>query len=214
MKRRTIILYASPLLLTVIEIAALGICISTNPNNAEAINLKNENTKNQAMINYYVRKTNNLSVQNELDKISADNINVSTKLSDITKRIKDGIDLTYNKTKNDKDYSELKKKLPQLVGESFSKKLTELDEPAVNQSGQSQFPYGSTTSVLVTFGRYNYRSVEVPIYVSINYETPALKDKDGKDKKLKGQDLFVLSYNLKENKLNLSNYVKGINQNE
>ncbi len=82
MKRRTIILYASALLLTVIEIAALGICISTNPNNAEAINLKNENTKNQAMINYYVRKTNNLSVQNELDKISADNINVSTKLSD------------------------------------------------------------------------------------------------------------------------------------
>lgn len=211
MRGRTILIYTSAILLSAIEFVALWMCIGTNPNNAKAINLKNENLRNQATINYYEKKTKSLSAQKELDKITDDNINVATKLENITKKIKEGIDLTYNKSKSDKDYSELKNKLPKLVDDDFSKKLIELDQPAINQSGKNQFPFGKTTNVVVTFGKYNYKSVEVPIYVAVDYETPSLQTKDGKDEQLKGQDLFVLSYNLKQDKLVLSKYVKGIN---
>ncbi|MTE03616.1 hypothetical protein [Lactobacillus johnsonii] len=215
MEKKHVWLYFIGGLLTVIAGITVWLFIATNPNNAKMANLKRMNTKNLALSSYYQKQTNSLSVEGELNHISDTNINVQNSLNDVTKNLKSGIDLVYNKTKNEDDYSKLKSTLPKLVGNELSEQLITNDKPVLNQSGKKTLTYDKTDDVVVAFGKYDYQSVTVPIYVVVDYETPkvATSEKGDRTQSLKGQDLYILTFNLKTKKLSLDQYVKGATSN-
>lgn len=197
----------------VIAIAFIGFYIFTIPNKGKTEDIKYKINRNNVLIDNYQKKTKKLNVQDVLDKITKQNVNVQTSLNDVTDHIKSGIDLTYNKTKDEKDHDQLAQKLPKLVGDSMSSKLIDLSKPVLNQSGKQTAPFDKTTDVVVAFGKYNYKSTNVPVYVAVNYQTPPVETgsaghNTGK-KALNGQDLYILTYDLKTKKLVLNSYVKG-----
>lgn len=182
--------------------------------------LNNVGFQRQIQSNYvqadkYNRMAKNLSVQKILDKIIDQNINVQTNLNNASNKIHEGIDIVYNKTKNEKDYQKLQSELPKLVGNELASKLLELDKPALNQSGKSTVTYDKADEILITFGRYDYKSTSVPIYIVVDYKSPMVNtansiwDKDSKPAQYSGQDLFICSYDLARHKLGLSQYIKG-----
>ena len=173
--------------------------------NGQTQKLQSESRKNDALAADYKRKTSQLSPNQILDVLKKENVNVTSSLNDVTNRINKAIDLTYNKTKNEKDYKNLSKTLPKLVGKSFSYNLIQLDKPVVNQSGKKSFPFGPATDVVVTFGKYNYHTIEVPVYVAVNYQTSAV----GSKSKIKGQDLYTLQYELKSRDLGFIDHERG-----
>lgn len=200
--------------LTICAVISLVVFIVTGRN------LKSHDFTKQAETSYaqadkYNRLSNNLSTQKILDKIVDQNINVQNSLNDVSKKLNTGIDLVYNKTKNEQDYQHLKSSLPKLVGKELSDKLLELDKPSINQSGKSTVAYGKAEDTVIAFGRYNYKSTTVPIYIAVDYKTPTIAtsgsamDKDDKAMQLSGQDLFVCNYDLSSKKLTLTSYTKG-----
>lgn len=186
-----------------IFITSFWVMVSSN---GQTKKLKKQNDKNIVMIDNYKFKIKNLSADKIIVTLKKDNIDVESSLEKVTSNIKKAVDLTYNQTKTEKDYKALSNKLPKLVGKDFSSKLIELDTPTLNQSGKKAFPFGQTTDVLVTFGKYSYKSIEVPVYVMVDYVSPPAV---GSGKKIPGQDLFVMTYNLKTKKLQLNQYEKG-----
>ena len=97
----------------------------------------------------------------------------------------------------------------------MSEQLITNDTPVLNQSGKKTLTYDKTDDVVVAFGKYDYQSVTVPIYVAVDYETPkvATSERGDRTQSLKGQDLYILTFNLKTKKLSLDQYVKGATSN-
>lgn len=174
--------------------------------NGQTQKLEAANQENIKLARQYKSKTEKLSPDDVLNTLKKENINVTTSLDEVTKNIKEAVNLTYNKTKTEKDYKQLSNKLPGLVGKSLSYTLIQLDKPELNQSGKKAFAYGSTTDVLVTFGKYNYKTIEVPVYLVVDYKTPPTV---GSGQKLNGQDLFTLTYNLKTKELGVMDHERG-----
>lgn len=183
----------------------------TLSNNGQNNKLRSENQGYIVKIKDYKSKITTLSVDQVLDKLKKSNVNVQTSLEKENKNIRKAIDLTYNQTKSEKDYKNLSKELPALVGKEFSDKLIELNKPVVNQSGKKTFQFGQTTDVLITYGKYNYKSIEIPVYVVVNYLSPTIP---GSNKKLSGEDLYILTYNLKNKNLKLNRHLEGAISNE
>lgn len=180
--------------------------------NGQTQKLRAETKENIKLARQYKSETEKLSPNDVLDVLRKENINVTASLDEVTKNIKEAINLTYNQTKTEKDYKQLSNKLPKLVGKSLSYTLIQLDKPVLNQSGKKSFPYGSTTDVLVTFGKYDYKTVEVPVYVVVDYKTPPTI---GSGQKIKGQDLYTLTFNLKTKELGVVDHERGsVNNNE
>ena len=182
--------------------------------NGQTSRLQSEIRQNEAETLSYQNKTKNLSVKKELQKMSDDGINVQSSLKEVTKKIQTAISLTYNvsETGSKSEYKQLSKALPKLVCKEFSSELIQLDKPVVNQSGKQTFPHGKTTDVLITFGKYNYSTTAVPVYIVVDYVSPELQDSNSKT--IPGQDLFVLNYDIKKNSLKLEQYMKGATNNE
>lgn len=173
--------------------------------NGQTQKLQSESRKNDSLAADYKRKTSQLSPNQILDVLKKENVNVTSSLNDVTSRINKAIDLTYNKTKDEKDYKKLSKTLPKLIGKSFSYNLIQLDKPIINQSGKKSFPFGPTTDVVVTFGKYNYHTIEIPVYVAVNYQTSTV----GSKSKIEGQDLYTLQYELKSRDLGFIDHERG-----
>lgn len=174
--------------------------------NGQSQKLQAESKNNIKLAKQYKKETKELSPNDVLNVLRKENINVTTSLDEITKNIKEAVNLTYSQTKTEKDYKQLSSKLPKLVGKSLSYTLIQLDKPTLNQSGRKSFPYGSTTDVLVTFGKYNYKTIEVPVYLVVDYKTPPLA---GSGKEISGQDLYTLTYNLKTKELGVVDHERG-----
>lgn len=174
-------------------------CITT-ARNPEINYLNYQVQSDNAQISNINTLSKKMTTQNILEDITKENINVTESLESTSDHIKEAIDLVYNKTKSQEDYDKLSKKLPKLVGNSMSEKLLEISRPTTNQAGQTQPIFNKTDNVLVTFGKYNYQTTVVPVYVAVDYEIPNVNNQSSN---LKGEDLYILTYNLKSKKLEL-----------
>lgn len=176
----------------------------TTAKNPELNYLKYQVKSDTAQISQYKRLNKAMTTQSILDELIEDDINVTDSLTKTSDNIKKAIDLVYNKTKTDDDYNQLSKKLPKLVGQSMSDKLIEISKPSTDQAGNKQAIFEKTDNVLVTFGKYDYKTTVVPVYVAVDYEIPTTQSKNSNDtSNIKGEDLYILTYNLKTKKLNL-----------
>ncbi|HAQ5747087.1 hypothetical protein AAK913_12035 [Enterococcus faecium] len=150
------------------------------------------------------------------DTIVKNSVDMSQAFSETRKKIKEGITIVYNETKNENDYSNLEKRITPLLGTSFTKKLVSLDEPIVNQSGSKSFPFEKLVDVKVAFGEYDFVNNYAKCFVVVKYESPRIKTtKTGVAVEsdtysfIKGQDFFNLNYNVDSGNLELINYQKG-----
>lgn len=176
----------------------------TTARNPELNYLKYQVKSDTAQISQYSHLSKKMTTQSILDELTKDDINVTDSLTKTSDNIKKAIDLVYNKTKSDEDYNQLAKKLPKLVGQSMSDKLIEISKPSTDQTGNKQAIFEKTDNVLVTFGKYDYKTTVVPVYVAVDYEIPTTHSKNSNDtSNIKGEDLYILTYNLKTKKLDL-----------
>lgn len=176
----------------------------TAARNPEFNYLKYQVKSDTAQISQYDNLSKKMTTQSILDELIKDDINVTDSLTQASDNINKAIDLVYNKTRSEEDYNQLSKKLPKLVGKSMSDKLLEISKPSTDQSGKHQAIFEKTDNVLVTFGKYDYKTTVVPVYVAVDYEIPTTHSKNSNDSSnIKGEDLYILTYNLKTKKLDL-----------
>lgn len=192
----------------------LSLAAISGANKVKKAGYEQKTTENHAQTEKYKRMSKNLSVQKVLDTLTKQNINVEKDIRNVSNKLNTGLDMVYNKTKNEHDYNRLKKSLPRYLGNDLSDKLLELDKPTTSQSGKTAVAYDHADDILVTFGKYDYRSTSVPVYLVVDYKTPmtqtsSVNNKNSKPEQLTGQDLFICNYDLKTKELTLDNYLEG-----
>ncbi|WP_088841005.1 hypothetical protein [Listeria sp. ILCC797] len=181
---------------------------NTNENLNKQVDSLNVSKKN------YMESTKTLTTDDISTEITSSNIDVKSKLEKKKADIETVIRKVYGETKTQQDYEHLKNEIVPLVGESFSDKLVELDQPIVSEAG-THFPFEELKTVKVFFGEYNLANQSADCYVLVNYESKANATTTGiesakKQTNISGQDFFILSYDLADDSLNYQDYQRNI----
>lgn len=216
MKKGTAMLTVSNILIIVLVLVAIltatlgymASSASTNENVSKEVDRLKTSTKN------YRESTKTLTTDDIDTEITSSNIDVQAKLEKKKADIEKGIQKVYSETKTQQGYERLKNELPLLVGESFSNKLIELDQPSVSEAG-THFPFDKLKNVKVFFSEYDLANQSADCYVLVNYESKANATTTGvesakKETNISGQDFFILRYNLSDNSLNYQDYQRNI----
>lgn len=193
MKSKHTLLYFVTGGLIVVAAAMSWICFKVSTNK-QFSDLNYQIRSDNAEITKYNNMNKKMTVDKVLNDIAKENVNVSTALNSATDNIKEAINLAYSHTKTQADSEQNAKKLPKLVGQSMADKLLDVSRPTPDQNGGSRAVISKAENVVVTFGKYDYQTTVIPVYVVVDYDIPG---------NLKGTDIYVLSYNLKSKKLDL-----------
>lgn len=197
--------------LVIVAIAIAFLWIKSGSNDEEA-SLKKDISALQEDVDFYETAKEDYKPSDVNNKIAEDKINIKESFDKKKQDITKGVTQVYDKTKTQKDYDKLDELITPYLGDKFSERLIELNKPVVNESGKEQFPYDKLEDVNIAFGEYDIVNHTAECFVLVNYQSPevgannpGVKRKD-KQAVIKGQDFFILNFNLEDDSLELVNY--------
>lgn len=129
-------------------------------------------------------------------KISSQKIQLDQEKDHLTKRLTQGFKLAYAQTHNTADYKKLKSTLPDLLGQSLTKKVLALDKPVVSEAGE--FPnFDKLNDLQVSYGLYDIKTQTIKVMVYVDYSNPKtfLQSGDTNTQKLEQKAYYTFDYN-------------------
>lgn len=148
------------------------------------------------------------------EEIKQDNIDINKKLNEVESKLNQGFTAVYSQTKSEDDYNKLKDTLPNLVGESLSDKLLEIDKPVLNQSGKGQVAFDNLDNLEIDFGKYDTDKKKLDGVIVADYTTPKISTASAGEKETdsvqKGQNLFKVTVDLEKDSIQLNDYANQI----
>lgn len=124
----------------------------------------------KSQLNSLKKDTQEINPQSIEKVIAKQNINLDAIEDQTRDNIKSALDMAYNQTHNKHDFSNLKNKLPNLVGKNLSSCIIDQSRPTIISSGE-QFPNLKLNDYTITFGKFDLLSRTIPVEVLVNFNT-------------------------------------------
>lgn len=115
------------------------------------------------------KRIKNISNENIEKSIAKQNLDLNVSKNKITDQINQGLDLSYNHSHNEKEIENVKKKLPKLVGKSFSDAILANDVGTTTQNGLI-YPLSKLDQSQIAFGDYDLNTGNMPFQVNVQYQ--------------------------------------------
>lgn len=179
----------------------LGIAVAKEvPNHEKNVVIQQQYNATMAQVNQLEKDSKNMDTAQVKKVIKKQGINLDQDKADLTNKISQGLDMAYNHTHNDQDYTNLKKKLPNLVGKALSSKILESDMAVTSQNGML-YPYDKLVDHQIAFGNYNLITYQMPVIITIHYLSNL-----GNGKTSDAYGYYTATYNAKTKQLSNVNY--------
>lgn len=180
----------------------LGIAVIKEvPNHAKNVAIQQQYNATMAQVNQLEKDSKNMDTAQVKKVIKKQGINLDQDKADLTNKISQGLDMAYNHTHNDQDYTNLKKKLPNLVGKALSSKILESDMAVTSQNGML-YPYDKLVDHQIAFGNYDLITYQMPVIITIHYLSNL-----GNGKTSDACGYYTATYNAKTKQLSNVNYI-------
>ncbi|MGX5378185.1 hypothetical protein ACWCL1_08080 [Ligilactobacillus sp. LYQ135] len=138
-----------------------------------------------------------INTQTVEKKIADQNINLNNIENQTKQNISDALDKAYNQTHNKQDFTDLKNKLPKLVGQSLADNIIAQSTPTVTSKGE-QYPNSKMNSYTINFGKYDLLSQTIPVEINVEFTTFDNKSAYG---------FYTAVLNAKTGKITNANYI-------
>lgn len=138
-----------------------------------------------------------INTQTVEKKIANQNINLNNIENQTKQNISEALDEAYNQTHNKQDFTDLKNKLPKLVGQSLADNIVAQSTPTVTSKGE-QYPNSKMNSYTINFGKYDLLSQTIPVEINVEFTTFDNKSAYG---------FYTAVLNAKTGKITNANYI-------
>lgn len=163
-------------------------------------------------IEFYEESRESYTPEKVNEKINEDNIDVEKSFKDKKSDIKKGLKEVYENIDSVEDYEKLDGNINEYLGDEFSEKLIDISKPKISESGEEDLPYDSLDDVKIAFGEYDIVDHSARSYVLVDYKSSDIGannpgvEREDKQVKISGHDLFILNYDLEDDSLTLEDY--------
>ncbi|HLQ97027.1 MAG TPA: hypothetical protein VK108_11755 [Pseudogracilibacillus sp.] len=211
------ILSLSNILILVLLVITISIAFiwfkSSNNDKTEA--LEQDISDLQSDINFYEETQENYTPEKVNKKIDEDHIDVEKSFNDKESDIEKGVKEVYENIDSMEDYENLDESINEYLGDDFTEKLTDISKPKVSESGEEDLPYDSLEDLKIAFGEYDIVNHTAKSFVLVDYKSSEIGannpgiERDDKQVKIGGQDLFILNYDLENDSLELEDFKRN-----
>lgn len=215
-KQSKVIVY---LLCIIFVLVSAVVLLNTNANRKKEIDLEERITQTKQQRKEYQHKMEDYTMANVKHENETHSVDLNQVLPEMDKKLDSIFKSVYEQTKNENDYKNLQRTLPQQAGHSLSKQLLKLSQPTINQSGKKLMAFDKIKNLTISYGQYSKENESIPAIVSVEYLTPESTNqrantKDNDKTTIDGQDIFFLVVSAKSKKISLKGYQAGLEFNQ
>lgn len=182
--------------LVILDVIVGWSTIKEFPNHNKETAMQQEYNLTIKQANQLDRESRNMDVAQVKKMVQKSGINLDNAKSQLSSKITQAMNLTYNQ----QDFNKLKQQLPSLIGQSWSNTIISNSRPITGQNG-NLYPYSKLVDQKIAFGDYDIQNHQIPIEVTVHYLNN-LGNGHTKD----GYGYYTATYNAKTKQISGVNY--------